>query len=40
MQPMMSISCYLGPGFSYLRNTVCLTYDSHVDTYGIWFNSC
>jgi len=24
MLPMMSTSCYLGPGFSYLRNSVCL----------------
>jgi len=24
MQPIISTCCYLGPGFSYLRNSVCL----------------
>jgi len=30
MQPIMSTSCYLGPVFSYLRNSICLN-GSHMD---------
>jgi len=32
---MISTSCYSGPGFSYLRNSVW----SHTDVQRIWFKS-
>ena len=39
IQPIMSTSRYLRPGFSYLRNSVCLIVVTWMPQY-LWFNSC